>query len=59
MITVAFDWFNMHKPYDQYSEMYDWLKENIEGYYKRHDTYCDSYEFELEEDAMVFKLRWS
>ncbi len=59
MITVTFDWFNMHKPYDQYSEMYDWLDENIEGYYIKHREFCDVYMFELEEDAVAFKLRWS
>ena len=59
MIVIAFDWFNMHKSYDQYSEMYEWLKENMEGYYRRHDQFCDAYEFDLDTDAMAFKLRWS
>lgn len=59
MILVVFDWFNMHNPTDQYDEMYRWLHENTSGYYRRHDSYCDAFEFEQEEDAVAFKLRWS
>ena len=58
MIFVSFDWFNMFKPYNKYPEMEDWMEENIKGTYRRHIRYCDAYEFELEEDAVAFKLRW-
>jgi len=34
----------------------DWLKENINGNYLQ---YSDYVRFELEEDALLFKLTWS
>ena len=38
--------------------MYKWIAENISGNYWPHDGQSDVVWFELEEDAVAFKLRW-
>lgn len=39
-----------------YKDELVWLSENINGTYKW--DYINTFAFELEEDAMAFKLRW-
>ena len=45
---------------DPIAIMDQWCKDNCSGSYRFEDWYLnEEYEFELEEDAVAFKLRWT
>ncbi len=49
--------------FKDYEEKCDWCKENLKGRWEKQAFFLSSmtasFNFELEEDAMAFKLRWT